>query len=77
MRSSLFVIGLSVFAVGNFAAGDDSIESAHLTNIRQVTSGFVRAGEGYFSPDGQQIVYQAVPKLYPFYQIFTNPLAGG
>jgi Tol biopolymer transport system component len=77
MRSSLFVIGLSVFAIGKLAAGDDSIESAHLANVRQVTSGFVRAGEGYFSPDGQQIVYQAVPKDYPFYQIYTQPLAGG
>lgn len=25
-------------------------ESAHLRNIRQVTQGFVRAGEGYFAP---------------------------
>ena len=28
--------------------------SAHLKNIRQVTHDFVRAGEGYFSPDGEQ-----------------------
>src|SRR5438105_10481835 len=54
-----------------------SIESRYLTKVRQVTSGFVKAGEGYFSPDGQTIIYQAVPQDYPFYQIYTQSLAGG
>jgi Tol biopolymer transport system component len=54
-----------------------SIESHYLSNIRQVTGGFVRAGEGYFSPGGQTIIYQAVPQDYPFYQIYTQSLAGG
>ncbi len=56
---------------------DDSVETKYLRNLRQVTSGFVKAGEGYFSPDGRQIVYQAVPHDYPFYQIYTQPLEGG
>ncbi|MBA4017034.1 MAG: biopolymer transporter Tol [Pirellula sp.] len=51
-----------------------SIESQFLSNMRQVTSGFTKAGEGYFSPDGKQIVYQAVSTDYPFYQIYTQPL---
>jgi len=51
-----------------------SIENKHLTNIRQVTRGMVKAGEGYFSPDGKTIVYQAQPLDYPFYQIFTQVL---
>jgi TolB protein len=49
-------------------------ESAHLANIRQVTLGLPRAGEGYFSPDGHSIVYQAYPVGYPFYQIYVQPL---
>ncbi|RPI86123.1 MAG: biopolymer transporter Tol [Planctomycetaceae bacterium] len=49
-------------------------ESRHLANLRQVTLGLPRAGEGYFSPDGKQIVYQAYPVGYPFYQIYTQPL---
>src|SRR5206468_1520881 len=57
--------------------GEDSVEGKFLTNIRQVTSGFVKAGEGYFSPDGTQIVYQAQPLDYPFYQIYTQSLVGG
>jgi TolB protein len=55
----------------------DSIESRHLGNIRQLTSGFVKAGEGYFSPDGGTIIYQAVPQDYPFYQIYKQTLPEG
>jgi Tol biopolymer transport system component len=57
------------------ARGQEAVEPQFLSNVRQVTSGFVRAGEGYFSPDGRTIVFQAVRKGYPFYQIFTLPLA--
>jgi len=39
----------------------DAAEARHLKNIRQVTSGFARAGEGYFRPDGKGIIFQAVP----------------
>lgn len=58
-------------------APPSSLEQRYLSRVRQVTTGFVRAGEGYFSPDGQDIVYQAVSKEYPFYQIYTQPLTGG
>src|SRR5262245_37583600 len=57
--------------------GQDGIsqsESRHLGEIRQVTTGFPRAGEGYFSPDSTWIVYQAYPLGYPFYQIYTQAL---
>lgn len=49
-------------------------ESQHLANLRQVTFGLPRAGEGYFSPDGQWIIYQAYPVGYPFYQIYVQRL---
>jgi Tol biopolymer transport system component len=54
-------------------------ESAHLSNVRQVTADFVRAGEGYFSPDGKQIIFQAEEKDTgnPFYQIFVQDLTTG
>lgn len=69
------VLGISL------ARGEDpgppSIEGKFLSNVRQVTEGMPRAGEGYFSPDMRSIIYQAVPTDYPFYQIFTQPLAGG
>ena len=53
------------------------LESTFLKNVRQVTSSFVKAGEGYFSPDGKRIVYQAITKDYPFYQIYTQSLEDG
>ena len=65
---------ISISAHASAAYGQDSIEGQFLSNVRQVTSGFVRAGEGYFAPDGQTIVFQAVPEGYPFYQIYTLPL---
>jgi TolB protein len=53
---------------------DTAAEAKHLANIRQVTSGLPRAGEGYFSPNGESIVYQAYPVGYPFYQIYLQKL---
>jgi Tol biopolymer transport system component len=54
-------------------------ETAHLKNIRQLTFDFAKAGEGYFSPDGKTIIFQAEEKESgnPFYQIFTMDLASG
>src|SRR5262245_65432300 len=54
-------------------------ETKHLTNIRQLTRDFARAGEGYFAPDGKTIIFQAEEKGTgnPFYQIFTMDLASG
>lgn len=63
------------------APGDDwkADEAAHLQNIRQVTADFVRAGEGYFAPDGKKIIFQAEEKGSgnPFYQIFVQDLETG
>jgi len=69
-----------IFAPG-IAQGQDekqpvSVETRWLSNLRQVTSEYSKAGEGYFSPDGQTIVYQAISKAYPFYQIYTQQLTG-
>src|SRR6266511_4815697 len=54
-------------------------ESSDLKNVKQVTRDFVRAGEGYFSPDGRQIVFQAEEKGTgnPFYQIYVMDLKTG
>src|SRR5256714_14501556 len=54
-------------------------EAAHLTHVKQLTKDFVRAGEGYFSPDGKQIIFKAEEKDTgnPFYQIFVMNLATG
>ena len=53
------------------------LEARHLGNIRQVTSGFSRAGEGYFRPDGRAIIFQASKAPGGNYQIYTLDLAPG
>mgnify|MGYP001147954293 CR=1 FL=1 len=64
------------------------LEAKHVTNVRQVTFGFARAGEGYFSPDGKSIIFQAAPGLpesvflepgpnQDDYQIYTAELTPG
>lgn len=77
----VFVFGFASFLLAFPALADEpqvsSLEAKCLSHVRQVTRGFVKAGEGYFSPDGESIIYQAVPLEYPFYQIYTQPLAGG
>ncbi|GAB4159907.1 MAG: hypothetical protein Tsb009_37210 [Planctomycetaceae bacterium] len=70
-----FIVAFSFAASG--VADEPSAakkEAKYLGNIRQVTKGFPRAGEGYFSPDGKSIVYQAYPIGYPFYQIYVQKL---
>jgi Tol biopolymer transport system component len=67
-------------ALGAGPADDwQKLEAAHLRNVRQVTRDFVRAGEGYFSPDMKKIIFQAEEKDTgnPFYQIFVMDLATG
>lgn len=79
--SSLLSLSLvavtAVISGGTLAAAEDLApgEEKFLGNLRQVTFGFPRAGEGYFSPDGKLAVFQAYPLGYPFYQIYVQPLA--
>ncbi|AMV23642.1 translocation protein TolB [Gemmata sp. SH-PL17] len=68
-------------ALAPAAQPDDwkTAETAHLKNIKQLTTDFVRAGEGYFAPDGTKIIFQAEEKDTgnPFYQIFIMDLKTG
>jgi len=76
------LLSMAHYALANDAtsAGSDtakdSIESKYLKNIQQITFDFAKAGEGYFSPDGRSIIFQAVPREYMFYQIYTMKLPG-
>jgi Tol biopolymer transport system component len=55
------------------AAGPlSAFEARFLAEPVQVTVGMTKAGEGYFSPDGRRIAYQAVPPGYLFYQIYVQ-----
>jgi Tol biopolymer transport system component len=53
-------------------------ERDFLTRIRRLTVDGKRAGEGYWSPDGQRLVFQSEREPgNPFYQIYTLDLATG
>ena len=56
------LLSLGLVAVQPPAADWKKDEAKYLTNITQVTKDFVRAGEGYFSPDGKTVIYQAEEK---------------
>lgn len=72
---SVAVVGATAACVfGQDAASE--LEGKFVGNPTQLTSDWVKAGEGYFSPDGQSIVYQAVKEGYPFYQIYTQSQSG-
>jgi Tol biopolymer transport system component len=53
-------------------------ESDLLSNIRQLVTDSLRSGEGYFSADGRELIYQSEQAGdNPFYQIFVLELASG
>lgn len=70
---------LALLALGGDAKADwNELEAAYFKNIKQVTFGFMRAGEGYFSPDGKHIIFQAEEKGdNPFYQMFVQEMDSG
>lgn len=71
---------LACLALGAEPADDwQKQEATYLSKVRQLTHDFARAGEGYFSPDARQIIFQAEEKETgnPFYQIFTMDLNTG
>ncbi len=74
----MFVL-LACCALGAEPADWTKEESVYLRNPQQVTRDFVRAGEGYFAPNGKQIIFQAEEKGTgnPFYQIFVMDLQSG
>jgi Tol biopolymer transport system component len=78
MRKLLGTLAILIGGFSSILAAEPPKLTAHeseaLANVRQVTVGLPRAGEGYFSPDGKQIVYQAYPIGYPFYQIYVQSL---
>ncbi len=54
------------------------MESDFLTRIQRLTYDGLRAGEGYFSPDGSKLVFQSErDPENPFYQIFELDLESG
>lgn len=56
---------------------DTRYENQLLTNTLQLITDGARSGEGYFSADGTQFIYQAEMPGNPFYQIYLLDLESG
>ena len=56
---------------------DTRYENQLLTNTFQLITDGARSGEGYFSADGTQFIYQAEMPGNPFYQIYLLNLESG
>ena len=59
-------------------ASGGAAEADFLSRVRRLTIEGRRAGEGYWSPDGQRLVFQSEREPgNPFYQIYALDLASG
>jgi Tol biopolymer transport system component len=59
-------------------AADSADEADFLSRVRRLTYEGLRAGEGYFSPDGSRMVFQSEREPgNPFYQIYELDLETG
>lgn len=63
---------------GAVAEDNSQNEALLLSNTRRLIGDGLRSGEGYFSADGSQLIYQSeMPGDNPFYQIFLRDLDSG
>jgi Tol biopolymer transport system component len=59
-------------------SSEGAAEADFLSRVRRLTIEGRRAGEGYWSPDGQRLVFQSEREPgNPFYQIYALDLASG
>ena len=57
---------------------DSEVEAAFIANARQLTLAGLRAGEGYFSADGDRMIFQSEREPgNPFFQIYLMDLVTG
>ena len=73
----VFLLFLSGFAVAQ-APAPATVDPEVMRNMRQLTFVGPRSGEGYFSKDGKQLIFQSEREPgNPFYQIYLQDLASG
>jgi TolB protein len=78
VSARLVVLATAVALGGGCATHPRSAQSptgeVNLSSATQLTDGFGRAGEAYFSPDMKWIVFQATPNGETSYQMYVAPL---
>lgn len=76
-RWMIVSVAIPIVLASGCAATGQRGDARYLSNVEQLTTqdmGFLNAGEAYFSPDGQTIVFQATPMGASKYQIYTMDL---
>ena len=68
--ASLFVMSSLLGCTAPKISGEADV----LRDVTQLTNGFDRAGEAYFSPSMRWIIFQATPKGEADYQMYVAPL---
>ncbi|HEY2712169.1 MAG TPA: M28 family peptidase [Chthoniobacterales bacterium] len=78
MQKFLAALLIVAGATSGFAADEPAQEARFITNARQLILEGKRSGEGYFSPDGKQLIFQSERESgNPFYQIYILDLETG
>ena len=73
----LFLLVVCLFTTAAFA-DDAANEARFITNTRQLIFEGKRSGEGYFSPDGNRLIFQSEREEgNPFYQMYVLDLTSG
>ena len=73
-----YALALLLLAAATVSTQQPSQEGRFLSRVRRLTIEGRRAGEGYWSPDGQRIVFQSEREPgNPFYQIYALDLSSG
>lgn len=78
-RYATFLFAIMFLGTGLLAAEEPGANEAQfLTNIRQLIYEGKRSGEGYFSPDGKNLIFQSErDEDNPFFQIYILDLETG
>jgi Tol biopolymer transport system component len=72
------VLGLATLPAAQESAQPGAGERDFLSRVRRLTVEGRRAGEGYWAPDGQRLVFQSEREPgNPFYQIYALDFASG
>jgi hypothetical protein len=74
MRTAFVFAILSICCVVQAQTTQSAQRETSLSEVVQLTQGFARAGEAYFSPDMKWIIFQASAKPDAPYQMYVAPL---
>src|SRR4026209_952069 len=76
--SFLFALALGAACLTTNAAEPSAQEAPFISNARPLVFEGRRSGEGYFSPDGKQLIFQSEREPgNPFYQMYILDLESG